>query len=159
MTDETRLAQIEARLKAATPGPWAWANTGEKCYGANVGAEVIAEDDEEAEHPLAGDLSDREDDYQVLQPIAELSHQNCARDAEFIADAPADIAWLIAQHTTLRARVRELETALRDVREEGQCRKADYNSDTVDAITAIVDAALLVRAGRKRSATRREDAP
>jgi hypothetical protein len=75
------LGELEAN---ATPGPWAWAQTAEKGYGANIGAGCCAEDDADCRTPLAGDLSGREDDWYVDQPIAELWHQAAAPDAAFI---------------------------------------------------------------------------
>lgn len=93
---DARIAEIEARANAATAGPWAWASTCEKGYGANVGAGVFAEGDEDCTHPLTGDLSTRTDDYYVDQGVAEMSHQQANADADFIAHAREDIPFLIA---------------------------------------------------------------
>ena len=113
MTAEQRLTAeqlegIQSRADAATPGPWAWAQTTEKGYGANVGAGCYADNDYNCERPLVGDLSDRADDYYVDQPIAELGHQSANADAEFIAHARSDIPALLAE---LRAGRRERDEA------------------------------------------------
>ena len=97
------LKGIRERMERATPGPWAWAQTAEKGYGANVGAECFAEDDERCERPLSGDLSERRDDFEVGQPIADLWHQLAASDAEFIAHARSDVPDLVREVERLTA--------------------------------------------------------
>ncbi len=103
------LTAIRERCEAATEGPWAWATTAEKGYGANVGAGVFAEDDEECERPLSGDLNDRKDDYFVNEPIADLGHQDCNSDAAFIASARTDLPACIAYISSLESRLVSLE--------------------------------------------------
>lgn len=73
MTD--RLAEIEARLSAATPGPWEW-----------VPSAVYA-----ASHVLGGA---GEQGFPVLRTAA--SGWAIPADAELIAHAPADLAALVA---------------------------------------------------------------
>ena len=71
MTDK-RLQEIEARLEAATPGPWRrngmrWIVTGQS-------------------HPLC----------QVSEPFHRQIQNGTGQDEEFIANAPSDIAYLLA---------------------------------------------------------------
>lgn len=94
---------IEARANAATPRPWAWAQTAEKGYGANVGAGCFAEDDVNCLRPLDGDLTHRTDDYHVDSPVGELYGQRAAPNAAFIAHARQDVPALIAEVRALRA--------------------------------------------------------
>lgn len=111
---------LQARCDAATQGPWAWANTCEKGYGANVGAGCFAEDDEECLHPLSGDQSDRTDDYTVEEGIAELNHQNASADADLIASARTDIPRLIASHRQLQTEIDAVCGALGIETEDGK---------------------------------------
>ena len=69
---DPRLDEIQARLDAATPGPWA-------NYG-NLGHEVYAVNAHEDEEP----------GY-----IAEVVHRE--PDAHFISNAPGDVAFLLAE--------------------------------------------------------------
>ena len=81
------LAEIEARLKAATPGPWRYNKS--KCYrpGTN-GAQAVVTDQEavfaSADGPTIA-LTGNVDDPQSMA------------DADFIAHAPTDIAALLAE--------------------------------------------------------------
>jgi len=77
MTD--RLAEIRARLEAATPGPWKW--------------EVVIAEQSVTEHTLKGpDVLCR---YWYDRPPSG--------DGELIAHAPEDIAWLLGEVERLRA--------------------------------------------------------
>lgn len=85
MSDATqRLAEIEARVAAATPGPWRTWNDGHVgCIDGHIGG-IFA--------PTAGSQS-----YRRMP------------DARFVAHAREDVPWLIERlreaHTTIRALV------------------------------------------------------
>jgi hypothetical protein len=111
--DAARLAEIAARSKAATPGPWAYAQTAEKGYGANVGSGCFAEDDVTCSRPLSGDLTHREDDYHVDEGVAEMSSRDAFANARFIAHAREDVPWLAAE-------VRRLRSALAEAQRDGE---------------------------------------
>jgi hypothetical protein len=100
---DPKVQEIEQRLQAATPGPWAWGRTGEKCTGAAVGARCFAEEDAECASPLSGDLTDRPDDFSVSEPVAFLEHQNANADASLIAHAPGDLRYLLDRLAALEA--------------------------------------------------------
>jgi hypothetical protein len=88
MSDE-RLAEIEARLKAATPGPWEWHENGGRDMGRFDGAEgrsVCTFGDSSDYYPTQGEPPE-------------------TWDRDLIAHAPTDLASLIAT-------VRSLRTAL-----------------------------------------------
>ena len=87
LTDE-QLAEIRARLEAATPGPWHVAHTD----GAVGKAEVTGED-------RAGN------------PIWEQIHiaDTGPVDVDFIAHAPTDIAALLAEVEALNREISDLE--------------------------------------------------
>ncbi len=103
MTPE-RLAEIRARLEAATPGPWAIYGTIGFEYHVRTGGTTAAV-------PTTG------------EPVADAALN---RDAEFIAHAPTDIADLLAEvellqtyittNAVLRQRIRELEARNGDPR-------------------------------------------
>lgn len=82
---DQRIAQIRARLAAATPGPWAaWQNK-----------------DAEPEVSQQGSY------YMGL--VATPSHQPAdygRANADLIANAPADLAWLLAERDCEEARTR-----------------------------------------------------
>ena len=77
MTD--RLTEIRARLDAATPGPWVV--TGQEIL-------TVAVDGQTGWESLVADVWHRD------------------RDADLIAHAPADIAWLLDEVERLRAQER-----------------------------------------------------
>jgi hypothetical protein len=90
-----RLAEIRARLDAATPGPW------------TTDRSPLADDGNSAWFPECGYF------YEVTAPrlqkyVAEAYGHEPA-DAELIAHAPADIAWLLGEVERLAARVRMYE--------------------------------------------------
>lgn len=90
---QKRLAEIEARLKAATPGPWVdhcedsceKALKGVSCPDGLCGTYAIAE-------TLHSDVT-----VQVFAPQGDYRKRDhrVSANAELIANAPADIAWLI----------------------------------------------------------------
>lgn len=80
-----RLQEIRARLDAATPGPW------------HV-------------HPV-GSIEVRRLDYSGFV-VARANHDD---DADLIAHAPADLAWLLAEIDALRERVAVLRVEVTDL--------------------------------------------
>lgn len=88
MTD--RLDEIRKRLEAATPGPWFYRNAGvrKKCKKAEIKL---------ADCPVAFRGPDIEE------------HKGGYNDAEFIAHAPEDIAYLLAEVERLNALVGGLD--------------------------------------------------
>lgn len=84
-----KLDEIEARLKAATPGPW----------GHDDGHVLVKGDCGFQSTPSQYHWECPEDGYNIPEPM------DADNDCEFIANAPTDIAYLIA-------RVKKLEGAL-----------------------------------------------
>ncbi|BCK74075.1 hypothetical protein Srufu_080280 (plasmid) [Streptomyces libani subsp. rufus] len=105
MTDARRLNTIAGRAQSATPGPWG-------TYEDGIGRIDIAADLKPTGH---GYRCRRQIAQTVEYPIDnDRSHEHWTEeddqkqivaDAEFIAQAREDVAWLVA-------RVRELEAAL-----------------------------------------------
>lgn len=85
--------EIEARLKAATPGPW-----------------LVAYD---ADHPMNGGMPFNF----VVATIGNdtIAEDLCGYDARFIAHAPEDVAALIAEVRMLRAENARLREAVPSV--------------------------------------------
>lgn len=92
MTDE-RVAQIEARLQAATPGKW-------ETYGPELRS--IKRDP----WPMG------ESEFVVLSGFEHGINTGCERprDAEFIAHAPEDLRLVLDDNKALRAEVERLRT-------------------------------------------------
>lgn len=89
-----RLDAIEARKNAATPGPWF------REYGDVITA-----------HPDPRDVEEGYDDPRNARVVRRAPHlaqkeRQGINDAEFIANAPADVAWLLAE---LRKRDAQLD--------------------------------------------------
>jgi hypothetical protein len=76
------LDAIKARADAATPGPWAWDNRGDKCDDIQLGVACDAK-----ENPLTGYFDD--DDAIYVEQVAESLSR--AADADFIAHARTDV--------------------------------------------------------------------
>lgn len=107
-----RIAAIKARLDAATSGPWWWCPVGEQ--------RAPAESDEDHEYDawwLFGPLR-RERKNGIPRPQIVLKADNqewqsnetprvSDADADFIAHAPDDIAFLLAEVTARRLRAEE----------------------------------------------------
>jgi hypothetical protein len=83
------LDAVQARVDAATEGPWAWEQTGDKDNSWAVGC-VMDED----EQPLSGRLETGQGI--VVEGVCEGIDHNPA-DAEFIAHARTDVPALIAE--------------------------------------------------------------
>lgn len=84
------LGEMQARCEAATEGPWAWAMTGDKSNDAVVG--TCCDKDG---RPLSG-LLDNDDDFDVLECVAEKINDAHFPDFAFIAAARSDLPRLIA---------------------------------------------------------------
>lgn len=93
MTNEERLAEIEARAQAVPPGPWArkGEETGDTAYAAADGSVVMDVDEEGGAGPWI-----RFGEWGSLRGVDV---------EEFVLHARSDIDWLIA-------RVRDLEAAV-----------------------------------------------
>lgn len=106
------VAEVRARLAAATPGPWCYESVGEKGDGANIVGVAYGPEDQNCERPLQGrvrpytDTGEEADIYRDEQ-VAVCEHRNRRPDADaaLIAAAPTDLARLCD-------RVEELERAL-----------------------------------------------
>lgn len=105
MTPERR-AEIRARARAATPGPWAYELTGDKDNTWNIGL-VLGEDDEQ---PLSGQIELEQGD--VIEAICEASLDGTPDDAAFIAHARTDVPDLLGEVDQLTARLGALDAAL-----------------------------------------------
>ena len=92
--DEKRLAEIEARAEAATPGPWSYECLASRNYRRRVRA-----------------------DHCSIATIHALVHQHA--NGDFISSARSDIPWLVAQ---LRAAWAQLDAVRAEERE--RCAKA-----------------------------------
>ena len=119
----TRLAEIEQRLQAATPGPWF----------------AHYEQDGEPTIPFVSDSDDEEWDGRLLLNVD--SDREDA-DAAFIAHAPDDIRYLLEQVRRLRGLLRYLWTQA-DV----EARRVDGGKvrdafDALDPLRLDIDAAL-----------------
>lgn len=119
MTDEKRLAEIEARCKAASPGPWEW--SGRK-----------QEDDGWIWHPQGSMLAD------TMVTLAD-TYEDDHKDLDFIAHARADIPWLLDQ-------VRAAHAAGMQEAAEIANRMAEYqSSDSRAAMAQEIAAAILAQ--------------
>lgn len=111
MSDD-RIAAIRARLEAATPGPWWWCPVGEQ--------RAPAETDEDHVYGawwLFGPLRrERKNGIPRPQTVLEAHYDAwqtydtprvSQADADFIAHAPDDIAFLLAEVTARRLRAEE----------------------------------------------------
>lgn len=94
---EQAKALIEKRLAAATPGPW-------EAGDVWVFTPPIYPDDRRLSNVLGMDFADPE--------RAAAERARGMRNADFIANAPADIAFLLAALTASEAEVTRLETGI-----------------------------------------------
>jgi len=88
------LPAIEARLAAATPGPWRRLVDGDAIWAGNVYVALVRNSDGVYHHPNAPES------------------QEAADNANLIAHAPADIAALVTEVKRLRLQVAQLAEAL-----------------------------------------------
>lgn len=84
----TRLEEIRARLKAATPGPWEWDG---RVWGYDKEQEAPWLNDREGNRILWGEIN---------------AHK---RDAELISHAPSDLAYLLSLLESSEKEARELK--------------------------------------------------
>lgn len=128
MADNDRLAEIEARAAAATPGPWRWRGNTDVWsmrlqapvrgaltvmdfvrWGMRNAAPRFAINglmhraDEMARFEVCPDATSRKDPRVYRADLTGIRHP----DAEFIAAARSDVDWLIAEVHRLRALVGE----------------------------------------------------
>ena len=120
----SREAEIQARLDAATPGPW-------EVYDPGDGTARL------------WTVRDNEDDAERLihEPIGYLDWDN----GELIANAPADLAYLLARVATLEAQVAAVRGALPDSDEPVNPYMYDpWDDDSVDPtnLDDVVSAAV-----------------
>jgi hypothetical protein len=152
--DNERLNELAALCEAATAGPWAWAQTAEKGYGASVGGDVYSQDDAECEHRLSGDLSDSESNFFVGEHVADCNGQPAAGNAAFIAATRTALPELIAEVRALRAdkaRMDWLSNAtfidvdVRVMASDGLPAAMDWSWDACDGVTLrdVIDVELL----------------
>ena len=125
MTDQTRLAEIRARVEAATPGPWEW--------------DAIDEGSLRTLDPL-GDAVARK--YGLRAQILGTGEHNRKTpnraDTDFIAHSRQDIPDLLAELSRLRAVIEE-------ARDEIESWKINANLEVVAneaAVLAILDRGL-----------------
>jgi len=129
MTPE-RLAEIEARADAASDGPWAWYEYGEKCYAFAVCTAVPYFSEEEDVSLLSGhvdlappgishtEMQEMEREYDThyalaIDPICDNEEQSGSVDIPFIAHARQDIPDLLAYIDALNTEL-ERQYALSD---------------------------------------------
>jgi hypothetical protein len=102
--DSSRLAEIRARLEAATPGPWSRDPGPETELGTDLWYDRLYSDRSQPDgfvyiHPV----TKPEDELWIAEVF-----QN-EQDADLISHAPADIAWLLDEVERLEKRVRMYE--------------------------------------------------
>jgi len=101
-----QLAEIEARLKAATPGPWTWGDGWRDLI--YLGPDQFEGADKYADLQLTGRdqrtiIGIRIDHYEPIWDTATPADEPNEADREFIAHAPADVAALVEHVKALRA--------------------------------------------------------
>jgi len=98
-----RIAEIEARLSATSPGPW------EPSQGANADGKKLATTGVEKAAFLALSVNDNESPLWLVVtpdviPAATGDGPRAKANAEFIANAPGDIAYLLGELAAIRAK-------------------------------------------------------
>jgi hypothetical protein len=148
---EDRIDQIKARLSAATPGPWRWRgylNQGIELRGGRFGDVVLAPERAgfhwTSFRVNAGGLLESIRKFAVREvpyrdDVIDVVHP----DAELIANAPADIEFLLGEIDQLRE---DYEAAVRDM--DGYLNKLGPLEAAMEAAspTARDDRGALVRA-------------
>jgi hypothetical protein len=106
---EPDLAAIEARLAASTPGPWAYEGVPYNRYDDPcIYSEAVKNENNEGVY-IASTVYDMQSGTQ---------EHNIDADTIFIANAPTDIAALLARARQQDARITELEAVVKGLREE-----------------------------------------
>jgi hypothetical protein len=113
-----QLAEIEARLTAATPGPWAWGDGWRDLI--YLGPDQFEGADKYADLQLTGRdqrtiIGIRIDHYEPIWDTATPADEPNEADREFIAHAPADIAVLVEAVKALRAALTSVTGACEQV--------------------------------------------
>lgn len=145
MSDDTRLAEIRARLAAATPGPW-YVNQLDDVFSMSFVAVGTSPDDG------TGDYASNRYDTLVAATLVQQPRYVCHDDdrwdenAALIAHAPADIAYLLAEVKRLtveRDAALAGELLLRDATVLAASKRIKQLEAEVqrlrDALTALVD--------------------
>lgn len=119
-----RMAEIEVRSNAATPGPWEW-------------------DDRDELHGFGGRPLDNRIEWEDGHPGSKIieTDNGCYMprdgDAEFIKHARSDIPWLLAELRAAQAEIGLLHTLYDSLRYDELTRE-------LSRMRAVVDAARLV---------------
>ena len=112
MTDgvltEENLAEMESRVRAATKAPWSWSPSEWDCGSSECPNE---HDQKSCKEPIVTTSAFITPFLVDMGEYMGLSDD----DAEFIADARADVPNLIASHRLLQRRVEKLEGLLEHV--------------------------------------------
>lgn len=108
MTQEQRVAAIQERLKAATPGPWNVTDGITDDEGDDHGRPFTIRAASKAAFAQWGLMGDYRGCHvaDVTCNPSVTGHRDSARieaNAEFIANAPSDLAWLLAERDALSA--------------------------------------------------------
>ena len=100
----SRLEEIEARARAATPGPWS-ARTGNGQTGPGAGALMRVLDQRPIVRPF-GWYRGR-DSRDSLDTVVAVVPSDAWQDEAFIAHARSDVPWLLAEVAWLRGELRD----------------------------------------------------
>lgn len=143
MTPPNRLQEIKDRLAKASPGPWevvqsrsALGKVVREQAGGNIGSNIAEIDP----HNGVWDCEDNEDGCEEVRARWEC-------DLEFIAAAPADIAWLIGEVQRLGEDNQALDAEIKRAvvaYEQAMCDKVQVGKerDELAAVVAEKDQAL-----------------
>ena len=113
MTDLGWLDAIEARLAAATPGPWRWRNSSGDVHLFGKGLQVVmgfARMGMQRAQPVFRDRKEP-----AFLENAGKENLYSFPDAEFIANAPADIARLVKALRDAHAKLERVEALAADL--------------------------------------------
>lgn len=121
------LADLKAKAKAATPGPWCAESCGEKGDGSNIIGVAFEADDQDCKKPLSGwlrafDDAGNEIDYYRDQEVAQIEHRadNPGHNTDFVIAAnPETILRLIAMIERRDEQIEKLRGAMVHFRKMG----------------------------------------
>lgn len=111
----TDLAEIEAALKAATPGPWRWRNTQDPMLMGDGSRYLVMSFERMG---MRGAQPLFRDERNIMQPALG-ANINDFSDAHLIANAPAWLAELLERVKAAEAEVERLQSELQDFAEYG----------------------------------------
>jgi hypothetical protein len=132
----TRLDEIEARLAAATPGPWWWRNTSEP-YLQGARTRIVMAFRRMGTHAAQPQFRDSDG----LLVDGGKANLNAFPDAALIAHAPADLAALLAVVKAVRTKA-EGWAGMAPDDDWGEDIAQTIVADAGRAILATLDAAL-----------------